>query len=228
MAEKLSAGELLQEHERLEMLLFNAYPRRNTNPIAHKLLDAFGSVRGVLEADIKELVAIEGVGERVALYLKCVASCAKPAYSTDAAEVFLKNYGDFNNFTSKRLRAKTEEVLELYLLERNGRVKYIFSRNDFNAHGVSVQRDEIPSALAIVKPYGMLIAHNHLTGESRPSEQDDKFTSEMCVLCNLNGVTLYDHCIYAADNDVYSYFGSGRLDEIKAKYNLASLMNDRK
>ena len=228
MAEKLAAGELLQEHERLEMLLFNAYPRKNTNPLAHRLLDAFGSLRGVLEADVKELVAIEGVGESVALYLKCVSSCVKSAYSADAAEVFLKNYGDFKEFTAKRLRSKTEEVLELYLLERNGKVKYIFSRSNYNAHGVSVKRDEIPAAVAAVRPFGMLIAHNHLTGDSNPSEADDKFTSEMAMLCNLNGVTLYDHCVYAADNDVYSYFGTGRLDSIKEKYNLASIINDRK
>lgn len=228
MYEKLAAGELLQEHERLEMLLFNAYPRKNTNPIAHALLNAFGSLRGVLEADVKELVAIEGVGESVALYLKCVAACAKPAYSSDGAEVTLKNYGDFKEFTVRRLRAKTEEVLELYMLDRSGTVKYIFSRRSGNSHKVSVERDEITSAIAAAKPYGILIAHNHLTGDSLPSEQDDKFTAEMCTLCNLSGIMLYDHCIYAADNNVYSYFTAGKLDEIKSKFNLNSLINSRK
>lgn len=224
MAEKLLSGELVQEHERLEMLLFNAYPRINTNPIAHRLLDAFGSVRGVLEADVKELTAIEGVGESVALYLKVIAATVKPAYSIEGAEVYLKNYGDFKNFTAMRLRAKTEEVLELYLLERNGRVKYIYSHSDYNKHGVDVKRDEVSAIIASVKPYGLLIAHNHLTGDSAPSAADDNFTAEVCVLCGFSGVILYDHCVYAADNDVYSYFSSGRLDEVKAKYNLASIL----
>lgn len=224
MAEKLVAGELLQEHEQLEMLLFNAYPRKNTNPIAHRLLDAFGSIRGVLEADLKELTAIEGVGENVAAYLKCVAACVKTAYSSDAEEIYLRNYGDFKQFTAKRLRTKTDEVLELYLLERNGRIKYIYSRTDYDKHGVAVRRDELPAIIANVKPFGLLIAHNHMTADSNPSEQDDKFTSEIFMLCNLNGVKLYDHCIYAADNDVYSFFSSGRLDEIKQKFNLDSIM----
>lgn len=228
MNKKLASGGLVLEHERLEMLLFNAYPRKNTNPIAHNLLNAFGSIRGVFEADIEELTAIEGVGESVALYLKCVAACAKPAYSADGAEIFLKNYGDFKEFASKRLRAKTEEVLELYLLDKSGKVKYIFSRSDGDVHGVSVKREEIPAVVASVKPFGILIAHNHITGDSRPSEKDDKFTSEMCVLCNLSGIVLFDHCIYAADNNVYSYFTEGRLDEIKRKFNLNSLINGSK
>lgn len=227
MRNKLAAGELLQEHEKLEMLLFNAYPRKNTNPIAHRLLNAFGSIRGVFEADLKELIAIEGVGESVAMYLKCVAACAKPAYSTDGAEIYLRNYGDFKEFTAKRLRAKTQEVLELYLLEKSGKVKYIFSRSNGDEHGVSVKREEISAVVASVKPYGILIAHNHLTGDSRPSEKDDKFTSEMCVLCNLSNIMLFDHCVYAADNNVFSYFSEGKMDELKKKYNINSIINGK-
>lgn len=228
MYEKFASGELLQEHERLEMLLFNAYPRKNTNPIAHQLLNAFGSMRGVFEADLKKLTEIEGVGESVAMYLKCVGACAKPAYSSNASERFLKNYRDFKEFAVNRLRSKTEEVLELYMLEKNGAVKYIFSRTDGSGHKVSAERDEISSAIASTKPYGILVAHNHLTGDSRPSAQDDKFTAEISMLCNLSGVVLYDHCIYAADNNVYSYFTEGRLDDIKRKFNINALINDRR
>lgn len=227
MMEKLAAGELLQEHERLEMLLFNAYPRKNTNPVAHRLLDAFGSLKGVFEASIAQLTEVEGVGENVAAYLKCVAACAKPAYSADGTEIYLKNYADFKEFAVKRLRAKTQEVLELYLLDKNGKIKYIFSHTDKDAHKVVLNRDQIPSIIASVRPFGILIAHNHLTGDSGPSEEDDKFTSEILVLCNLSGVTLYDHCVYAADNDVYSYFTEGRLDSLKEKYNLDTIINGK-
>lgn len=226
--EKFASGELLQEHERLEILLFNAYPRKNTNPIAHKLLNAFGSMRGVFEADIKKLTEIDGVGESVALYLKCIWACTKSAYLFGGSEKFLKNYGDFKEFAVNRLRSKTEEVLELYMLEKNGAVKYIFSHSCGDRRKVSAERDEISSVIASTKPFGLLIAHNHLTGDSRPSAQDDKFTAEISMLCNLSGVTLYDHCIYASDNNVYSYFTEGRLDEIKSKFNVNTLMNNRR
>ena len=72
MYDKLKNDDGLFDHELLEILLFNALPRKNTNPIAHELLDTFGSLAGVLAADTEKLKAVNGVGENVALYLKCI------------------------------------------------------------------------------------------------------------------------------------------------------------
>ena len=52
---KLKSGDSLYEHELLEILLFNAFQRKNTNPIAHALLDAFGSIAGVFNAEVEQL-----------------------------------------------------------------------------------------------------------------------------------------------------------------------------
>lgn len=222
--EKLDSGSFLHEHELLEILLFNAYPRVNTNPIAHALLDAFGTIKGVFGATVEQLKSVQGVGDGVAHYLKIVALVAQRAYSDGAGEIFLKNYGDFKNFAATRLRNKTAEVLEIYFCEKNGKVKYIFSRTDSDKHGVTLNREELSALIATQKPYGILIAHNHLTGSSSPSAQDDAFTAEVQLLCNLNKVTLYDHCIYSSDNDVYSYFCMGRIDKIKREYNLSNIL----
>lgn len=221
---KLCSGEPLQEHEKLEILLFNAYPRRNTNPVAHALLHAFGSMRGVLEADFGELKEVDGVGEEVARYIKCVGACARLAFKNDGIDVYLKNYGDFREYSVMRMRGKRAEALELYLLEKDGRVKYIYSHTDIDEHKILPDRDEIARTVAAEKPFGMVIAHNHIFGGSRPSADDDEFTEQMQVLCAINGITLYDHCIYAADNDVYSYFGTGRIDEIKRRYSLSAIL----
>ena len=70
MRAKLENGEYLYEHEILEILLYNACPRVNTNPIAHALLERFCSLSEILKADVKELVTVEGVGESVADFLR--------------------------------------------------------------------------------------------------------------------------------------------------------------
>ena len=57
-------------HQILELMLFYAIPRKDTNPLAHKLIDTFGSLSGVLEADPQDLVAVDGVGKSTAAYLK--------------------------------------------------------------------------------------------------------------------------------------------------------------
>jgi len=227
MYEKLKSGAPLFEHELLEMLLFNAYPRANTNPIAHALLAAFGTINGVLAADIDELVKIDGVGERVALYLKCIGECISHAEHKPEMVAALKNYDDFRAFTAMRMRGKTEETIELYCLEKNGTIKKIYTFSQGDSHKVEVKTRTIANAVAVSKPYGLLVAHNHLTGDPNPSAADDRFTKEVQLICSMNSVRFLDHCIYAAEK-VYSYFMSGKIDGIRYKYTLANLVSENK
>lgn len=228
MYEKLKRGDSLYEHELLEILLFNAYPRRNTNPIAHTLLKTFGNIKGVLSAEIDELCTVDGVGESVALYLKCIGRCVlQDAVSEAAAVAVLKSYEDFQNFVKLRFRGKAEEVLELYCLEKNGQIKKIFTYSTNETNQVEVDADRVSRVISTVKPYAMLIAHNHLSGSSFPSENDDNFTGAVQLMCSINNVNLQDHCIYASDNNIYSYFLSGKIDEIKKNYSYDKLLKNR-
>jgi len=225
MYEKLKNGDNLYEHELLEILLFNAYPRRNTNPIAHALLKTFGSISGVLSAEVDELCTVEGVGESVALYLKCIGKCVlKGDKPKRPAVAVLKSYEDFQTFVKLRFRGKQEEVLELYCLEKNGQIKKIFTYSTNDGNQVEVDTDRVANVISTVKPYGLLIAHNHLSGSSAPSANDDNFTGAVQLMCSMNNVNLHDHCIYAGDNNVYSYFLSGRIDEIKRNYSYDKLV----
>lgn len=227
MYEKLKNGGALYEHELLEILLFNAFQRKNTNPIAHALLDAFGSISGVLNAEVDELCAVEGVGESVALYLKCIGECTGRAAFEKSGAVCLKNYEDFKRFVCSRLREKTEEVLELYCLDRSGKVKKISSFSSNEQSRVQVNADQVAKIISAVKPYGLIIAHNHLSGDCQPSQNDDRFTMEVQLMCSLNGVTLYDHCIYASDGSTFSYFTSGKIDAIKRSYSFDKLVGEQ-
>ena len=56
------ALDAFADHEVLELLLFYAIPRRDTNPLAHELLHRFGSLVAVLEASVEELTAVPGMG----------------------------------------------------------------------------------------------------------------------------------------------------------------------
>ena len=60
------------DHELLEMLLYYAIPRRDTNELAHRLLERFGSLQGVFSAPVEELSTVEGVGENAAVLLNLV------------------------------------------------------------------------------------------------------------------------------------------------------------
>lgn len=225
MYEKLKDGSGICDHELLEILLFSACPRKNTNPVAHALIDAFGSLAGVFEAEVEQLMTVDGVGENVALFLKCVGECNRRVKSANTGVAMLKTYEDFRFFTTVRMRGKQEEVLEFYCLEKNGKVKRIFSFTDTERNKVEVETDKIAYVIATEKPYGLLVAHNHLSGSSAPSANDDRFTVELQLMCSINNVVLYDHCIYASDTNVYSYFATGKIDEIKRDFSFKELID---
>ena len=61
--------DLLEDHEILELLLTFCIPRKNTNGIAHELLNKFRSISNILNANENELKNVNGIGENSALFL---------------------------------------------------------------------------------------------------------------------------------------------------------------
>ena len=227
MYEKLKNDDGLHDHELLEILLFNAYPRINTNPIAHELIKTFGSLSGVLAADVDRLKAVDGVGESVALYIKCAGEIIRRTSSKPAAISVFKNHEDIKKFVSVRLRGNNTEVMELYFVDKNGRVKRINSFTNENESKVTVDADKIMELLSAEKPYGLLVAHNHLRGGCNPSDNDDKFTASIRILCSISNTRLLDHLIYYSDKEVYSYLLSGQLDDINDEFSFSKVMDEK-
>lgn len=74
-------AEAFHDHEILEMLLFYCIPRKNTNETAHALIEKFGSINGVLNADIKELQKVEGIGAVSAKFIRFISDVCR-SYSS--------------------------------------------------------------------------------------------------------------------------------------------------
>ena len=151
MYAKLESGDNLYDHEVLELLLYAVCPRVNTNETAHKLLDRFCSISEIFKADVEELKTVDGVGESVARYLKTVGLCAERAGCVEGAAV-LKTLGDCKHFIQVRLRGREEEYLEIYFLQKNGRVNRIFSYTSADRNKVFANADEFIRNLALIKP----------------------------------------------------------------------------
>ena len=94
LRKKFKEGNI-EDHELLELLLFSSIPRRNTNEIAHRLIDKFGSVNGVFNASERALCSVEGVGENSAMLIKTVSKCIerylmKPNVPNERLDTFSK------------------------------------------------------------------------------------------------------------------------------------------
>lgn len=225
--QKLKDGDNLFEHELLEILLFNAYPRKNTNPIAHALLERFPSISAVLSADIDALRTVPGVGEQVALYLKCVGMCVEKGNGSQMFAVF-STRGDFRDFVRVRMRGLSYEVLEVYFIDKIGRLTRIAPFTSNKADKVVIPPEDIVKLISVNRPYGLLLAHNHPNGAPEPSALDDNFTKECQLICSMNNVRFYDHMIYASEESIYSYFESGKLDEITREFSIEKILGNGK
>ena len=211
----ITHSDSLLPHEVLETLLFYSIPRKNTNDIAHNLLNKFdGSIKNVLEADPEILQTIDGVGLNTACFLKTINNILKSISEQVQDTTKIKSLYDAKIELRILFKNTNKEKLIIIFLGSDNKVlgKYEYSSN-FTDY-VEINMSEIAKHIVLHKPSAVLVAHNHLSGNVLPSRDDNLTTKKLYALLSINGVAFYDHLIYT-EEDCFSYFGTGKLDEIK-------------
>lgn len=191
---KSNGSDALRDHQLLELLLFYAIPRRDVNPLAHRLVNRFGSLRGVLEASFSEL-AEEGVSQSTAILIKLVGDINFRAKIADAAGKQLKNIDDAMDFCSALIAEEREEVCLAVCLNAKSAVTYseIVGRGNSSETPFSLRRI-VEIALA-QKSNAIIIAHNHPSGDPKPSALDIENTRRLRLLLNEVGIDMQEHII---------------------------------
>ena len=195
----IQAGlEGFNDHNLLEMLLFYAVPRKNTNELAHKLIEHFGSLTAVFEADFEELKTVEGVGDNAATLIKLAPQLGKRYLEEKSApkNVISSVNAAGEYFVAKFMFEVNEVAYALLLDSANGIIacKQI-SRGVVNATEVGVRmlvETAIKSNAASV-----IISHNHPAGLPLPSKEDEYCTELVRKALELVDIKLLDHIIVA-------------------------------
>lgn len=205
----------LQDHEVLEMLLYYSVPRADTNPTAHRLLKAFGTLHGVLEARPEALTQVEGVGQRSAQLIGFVRELAK-RYETDRVEnemrdIPLTTSELIGAYIMPRFLGMTEERSLAVCTDQKGKILCVeeLGKGTIRATEISVRR--LAEAAMRVGAASVIIAHNHPSGFAAPSHDDLVATRRIREAMNGIGVRLRDHIIVAGD-DFVSLRDSNLLD----------------
>ena len=187
----------------LELLLFYAIPRADTNPIAHRLLEHFGSLSQVLEANPEELKKISGVGENGALLLNLIPQMGR-FYMTDRASApgVLTTLEQCAQYLMPRFFGrKLETVFRLCL---DAKCKVLCCREvgegGTNSTGISIRR-VVETALG-VNATSVVLAHNHPSGVALPSPEDIQTTRRVAMALQAVEIALVDHIIVADDDYV--------------------------
>ena len=210
----LKENQTMHDHKLLEMLLFYAIPRKDTNPIAHELLIAFGSFAGVLDAAPEDLIKIKGMTRNAATLIKSILTLSR-AYIESKSDMShrFKTFEEIGKyFISKYLGIKHETVSILCL---NGKGEYrgfkFISNGDLDSTGISIRT--VLEQVIKTSATAVVIAHNHPSGIALPSAQDIEVTKMVRDALSTIPISLVDHIIIA-DNDYISMAQSSKYSHL--------------
>lgn len=199
------------DHEVLELLLFYGRARGDVNPLAHTLIDVFGSLQGVLEAKPDQLMAVPGVGEETATLL----SLMLPAFRRYTACLCRKRrYFDTRDDVKRYCRSllsgwRTER---LYVIGLDAEHQLLGHRliAEGSTGSVQVQPRLVAEAALNLNARAVILCHNHPGGSDWPSLQDQTITKHIQLVLKSLEIELLDHVIVAGEK-AYSMDENGDL-----------------
>ncbi|MBQ2865054.1 MAG: DNA repair protein RadC [Clostridia bacterium] len=197
-------------HNVLELLLFYSIPRADTNEIAHRLIERFGSVAAVFDAPESELVKVSGVGERSAVLIKLIPQMARYYMTEKTADIMINSSRQAGEFLLPRFVGRTVETVMVICLDNKNKVLNcsIVHEGSINVAEVSVQA--IAAVALHSKAAAIIIAHNHPDGVAVPSNDDVATTRLICRTLGALNIRVVDHII-VGDNDFVSLADSGKI-----------------
>ena len=199
------------DHEVLELLLFYAIPRKDTNTIAHALIDRFGSLEQVLAAAPEELEKVPGVGENAATLLKLIPQITRRARVSSASnEKVLDTTERIGAFFVEQFVAETNEIMYQLCLDAKGRMLGCHKISVGDVSSVSLNLRKVVEHALRSNAVLVALAHNHPSGVAFPSHEDKIATTLAREALETIGVRLVDHII-VADDDYISLRHEGLL-----------------
>lgn len=208
------------EHQVLELLLFYCIPQRDTNPLAHALLEHFGSLPQVLEAPVEELEKAKGVGENVATLLSLSNAVGRYYMVSRAMRTeILSSVDKCGEYLLPFFQGRRNETVFLLCLDAKCKALCCkeVGEGSVNSAGVPIRR--IVEVALGVNATTAVLAHNHPSGIALPSCDDIQTTQRVAAALSAVEITLADH-IVVADGDFVSLVQSGyyRPDAFQPDY----------
>lgn len=192
----LASPDSFEDHEILELILFYCIPRKNTNETAHRLLERFGSLKGVLDASLEALVTVEDVGMNSAIYLKAISSLLSSyKYDEEESGSPLRTPATLCAFLHSLFVGTRKEVTYLILFDNSKKLLACEKISEGYSIENTVSLRKITSLSLSTNAVSAILAHNHPNGRAFPSGDDIHATNRIKLILETLGITLMEHFI---------------------------------
>jgi len=191
-----SGNEGLQDYELLELVLFRAIPRRDVKPLAKQLIDTFGSFAEVISAPAERLREVEGLGEAAVVELKVVQAAAlKLSQARVLNRPVLRSWAKVVEYcTASMAYGDTEQFRVLFLDHKHTLVADEVQQKGTVNHTPVYPREVVKRALDLGAS-GIVLVHNHPSGDPTPSRADIDMTKEIEDAGRGLKIQLIDHLV---------------------------------
>lgn len=207
--EFLARPETFPDHKLLELLLFYAIPRRDTNALAHTLLEQFGSLGGVLDALPEELQKVPGVGEHTVALLKAAKELSGRYLTARAGmDGLVGGRKDAAQLLHPYFFGARNERVCIVALDGKDKCLGVRQVGEGSVNAAEVTARKVAEAALALNATQVILAHNHVSGLALPSAEDKLTTRYLAKVLGTVGIALVDHMIFA-DDDMVSLRDSG-------------------
>ena len=196
--------DAFNEINALELQLFYCVPRKDTNELAHRLINYFGSYTNVLNAPVSELVKVDGVSENIATYLSLQGAAVR-YYLTNRklGGTVVRTTEDYGNILLPYFIGKTNETVFVLCLDAKCKVLCCREVSEGSVNAASISMRKIMDIALSSNATSVVIAHNHPSGVAVPSPEDIQTTHRLAKALEAVDIILVDHLI-VADSDYIS------------------------
>lgn len=198
-------------HEVLEMLLYGSIPRGDTNAIAHHLLNEFGSITNLLEADPDEIAKVAGVGMKSAVFLSLMHEMVR-RYEKEKLDMkpALLSLGKSVEYCRGLLAFRPRECFYAVYMDGRRQVLHTTKVGEGSVNDTAVSPRIVVEKALRYKATALLLCHNHPNGSVKPSLMDIDLTARLKKMLQPLGVEVSDHIIIG-ENQYFSFFENDML-----------------
>ena len=208
---RTNGADVFDDYQLLELFLFYCKSREDTNPLAHRLMNRFGTLSGVFDASYEDLLKVDGVGEHVATAIRLMPQLMR-RYEMARSDIkgILYTTRDIGAFLQPYFFGARNETIYLISLDAKGKVLNCDQLGEGTLNAANLSSRKLVETALSNRASSVVLAHNHTSGIAIPSQEDVTTTLMMRDILRAMGIELVDHLV-VADGDYTSMKDSGLL-----------------